>query len=107
MSITVVIPCYKRAEYLITALQTVRSQTAIKFVDKIIVSENSRSLESKKVCEQFPDLPIEYHQQEKDLTAVEHLSRIINQSTPPLLLLFILISYVVLFLFLLIRSTLL
>ncbi len=80
MSITVVIPSHKRAGYLGTALESVRQQTALQFIDQIIVSENSYDDASKYVCEQFRDLPIKYIQQAPEITALEHLFWIIQQS---------------------------
>jgi glycosyltransferase involved in cell wall biosynthesis len=81
MSVTVVIPSYKRSEYLSVALESLRRQTALKEIDKIIVSENSDDKGSKRVCDQFTDLPIQYIHQKQQLTAVEHHRWILGQSS--------------------------
>jgi glycosyltransferase involved in cell wall biosynthesis len=80
MSLTVVIPCYKRPNYLITSLESVSRQTALRNIEKIIVSENSEDESSRIVCEKFPQLPIKYVKQPKTLSAVQHLDWIIQQS---------------------------
>lgn len=81
MSVTVVIPSYKRSEYLGVALESLRRQTALSEIDKIIVSENSDDTGSKKVCERFSGLKIQYVHQKQQLTAVEHHRWIFGQST--------------------------
>jgi glycosyltransferase involved in cell wall biosynthesis len=80
MCVTVVIPTFRRAEYLRVALQSVKHQTALHQIDHIIVSENSDDTASKSVCQEFSDLPITYFQQHPQITAVEHLSWIFEQS---------------------------
>jgi len=81
MSVTVVIPCHKRHQYLGTVLNSIKQQTALSSIDKIIVSENSNDDRSKSICDQFPELNITYYQQPVEMTAVEHNHWLINQST--------------------------
>ncbi|MDB5287277.1 MAG: hypothetical protein JWR05_2226 [Mucilaginibacter sp.] len=80
MCITVIIPSYRRAKYLKTALESVKQQTVLNKIDRIIVSENSTDLGAKEVCDTFPELNIDFFQQDGNWSAVEHLSWIINQS---------------------------
>ncbi len=80
MSVTVIIPCHKRHEYLVTVLESIKHQTAFSDIDTIIVSENSDDDKSKLVCDRFPELNITYYKQPLEITAVEHIYWLINQS---------------------------
>ncbi len=80
MSITIVIPCHKRPDYLKTVLSSIKNQTALSSVDRIIVSENSDDSRSKNICREFPELCIEYVQQPVEIVGIDHLYWLINQS---------------------------
>lgn len=81
MSITVIIPTRRRPEYLKTTLESIKRQTAVQSIDKIIVSENSEDDRSKLICEAFPSLNIKYIQQTPELSGIDHFTWIINQSS--------------------------
>jgi glycosyltransferase involved in cell wall biosynthesis len=80
MSVTIVIPCHKRHEYLKTVLSSIKNQTALSHVDRILVSENSDDDRSKFICDGFPELNIEYIQQPVEMVGIDHLIWIVNQS---------------------------
>jgi glycosyltransferase involved in cell wall biosynthesis len=81
MTLTVIIPGYKRAQYLFTALESIKRQTALASIEKIIVSENSEDPDSEKVCEQFPELRISFIRQRPQLNVLEHFVWILDQSS--------------------------
>jgi hypothetical protein len=73
-SLTVVIPTCMRPHFLRDALQSVADQTSLDRVSAVIVSENSKSYDSRKVCEEFNALPVQYIQQDPPLPALEHFA---------------------------------
>lgn len=76
--ITVIIPSFKRPELLRVCLDSVRRQTFLHLVSKIVVSENGLNPLSREVCEEFSDLPIDYHYQTTQLTISEHLKWVLQ-----------------------------
>jgi glycosyltransferase involved in cell wall biosynthesis len=72
--LTVVIPTCRRPYFLRDALQSVADQTSLDRVETVIVSENSDSDDSRKVCEEFHSLPVQYIQQVQPLPALEHFA---------------------------------
>lgn len=77
--ITVVIPTAGRPELLEFTLGSVRAQTAIEEVAKVIVSENLSDSRSRDVCARFPDLPIEYVIQDPPLAVHMHTAWLLSQ----------------------------
>jgi hypothetical protein len=70
--VTVVLPTVNRPEMLRQALQSVAAQTARDRIGTVLVSENGGKDESRKVCVEFPELPIEYAFRQPATTALEH-----------------------------------
>ena len=60
MTLSVFIPTCNRPTMLRTALFSVANQTAIDQVSEVIVIENGLCRESKAICDEFPNLPINY-----------------------------------------------
>jgi len=58
--ITILLPTAGRPALLRTALESVRQQTALNKVVRVIVSENAGDRASESVCAEFPSLPITY-----------------------------------------------
>src|SRR5436190_5881762 len=58
--ITVILPTANRPNYLRTALQSVRRQSAGTQITEILVSENAGNRLSEQVCKEFRELPIRY-----------------------------------------------
>lgn len=58
------------------ALESVRRQTALATITRIVVSENSLNEESRSVCAEFADLPIVYVQQRPPVVALLHIKAI-------------------------------
>ncbi|MEB3167508.1 MAG: glycosyltransferase family A protein [Synechococcaceae cyanobacterium] len=73
--LTVVICTCNRPEYLRQALQSIRDQTALASIAKVIVSENGADERSRAICESgFPDLPIQYKYQDPVLPVDKHFA---------------------------------
>jgi hypothetical protein len=66
------------------ALESIRRQSAVDAVARIVVSENGLNEESGKVCAEFPDLPIVYLLQNPPIPALLHLKAIWHQVESPL-----------------------
>jgi len=71
-NVSVMLCTYKRPDMLREALQSVRQQTALSAIAKIVVSENSLYEESRSICAEFEDLPIVYVQQRPPVSALAH-----------------------------------
>jgi hypothetical protein len=65
-----------------TALKSVAAQTALKSVGRVIVSENGGNEGSKAVCEEFPDLPIDYRYRKEPGTPLQHIQQLVNEELP-------------------------
>ncbi len=70
--LTVLIPTAARPSLLRMALQSVAVQTAAARIDRIVVSENGADPNSRLVCQEFPQLPINYVFREPALKPLEH-----------------------------------
>lgn len=55
-----------------TALQSINRQTAKEKIGTVIVSENANGRGSDDICEEFPDLPIQYIFRDPALRALDH-----------------------------------
>ncbi|RYE22910.1 MAG: glycosyltransferase family 2 protein, partial [Sphingobacteriaceae bacterium] len=77
--ITVLIPAFNRPELLRLALQSIDKQTAKAAIRRVIVSENGLNADSKLVCDEFTDLPIEYVFQQPQLPVLAHLKWLMSQ----------------------------
>jgi glycosyltransferase involved in cell wall biosynthesis len=77
--ITVLIPTFNRPHLLRIALDSVARQTYLQHISKVIVSENGHNINSKYVCDEFPQLNIEYVYQEHQLLVLEHLKWLMSR----------------------------
>jgi hypothetical protein len=66
------------------ALESVRRQTIRKAIARVVVSENGTNDDSRKVCAQFPDLPLLYVQRKPPVPHILHLKQIWNLVQTPL-----------------------
>ena len=74
--ITVIICTCNRPDMLREALQSVSIQTASEAIDKVLVSENGSNPESKSVCAEFANLPIQYIYQDPPIAPLYHFQTI-------------------------------
>ena len=84
-SITVLIPTYKRPEFLRCALESVRNQSRLDLVATIVVSENSEDARSEVVCRDFPDLPISFIRQSPPVDVGQHFALLPSLAKTPLI----------------------
>ncbi|MBA2623459.1 MAG: glycosyltransferase family 2 protein [Chthoniobacterales bacterium] len=70
--VTVVIPTFDRPQMLRTALRSIARQTALHQIERVIVSECVAGSESKRVCEEFPSVSIEYIVRDRVIKPLEH-----------------------------------
>jgi glycosyltransferase involved in cell wall biosynthesis len=80
---TIVLPTTNRPCMLRNVLESIRRQTALDRVTRVIVSENAGGSQTASVCAEFPDLPIEYHFQQLPLGPKEHLSLLLGMNSDP------------------------
>lgn len=83
-SVTVIICTCNRASMLRDALKSVAEQSALASIAKVIVSENGLCRESKNVCDDFSNLPIQYIFQDPPVPILLHASAIIPYVTTDL-----------------------
>jgi hypothetical protein len=79
--ITVLISTTHRLAYLRNALESVRMQTALDQVERVIVSENSGIPGSEGVCAEFKDQPITYKFRDPPLDPLYHLPTLLDETT--------------------------
>ena len=72
--VTVIITTRDRPGMLAEALESVRRQTGLARVARVLVSENGETGDSKVVCERFQDLPLLYVRQQPPVSSLLHLS---------------------------------
>jgi len=82
--VSVVITTRERPEMLGHALASVRRQTRIGSIHQVIVSENGLTEASRKICEQFGDLPLLYIKQEPPVSSLLHLKALWPHIESPL-----------------------
>ena len=70
--VTVLLPTFRRGPLLRLALRSIADQTAVRKIDRVIVSENGGDRGSEEICRRFPQLPITYVFREPLLSAMEH-----------------------------------
>lgn len=79
----IVIPTTDRPGMLRNTLASVRRQTAIMRVSRVIVSENGGGIETSGVCAEFSDLPIEFLFQNVRLGPGEHIAKLLSLAADP------------------------
>lgn len=77
--ITVLIPTFKRPELLRVALTSIVKQTFKHCITRVVVSENGLNDGSRTLCEEFPDLNIDYIYQETQLPHLQHWHWLMTQ----------------------------
>jgi glycosyltransferase involved in cell wall biosynthesis len=83
--ISILLPTVNRPVYLRAALRSIAEQTIVNSIYEIIVSENGLNRESEIVCREFPELPVKYYYQEKQIPPVEHIKKVFNMSSGDIL----------------------
>jgi hypothetical protein len=83
-SITVLIPTYKRPDFLRSALESVLNQSRLDLIAEIIVSENSDDTRSELVCRDFLDLPIRFLRQSPPIDVGHHFALLPTLANTPL-----------------------
>ena len=83
LEVSVVIPTYKRPEFLRPALASLRNQSLRSCIREVVVSENSDDNGSRIVCEEFTDLPIRlsYHPAEQPPRPYAHFAAAVAKAT--------------------------
>jgi len=80
--VTVLVPTRDRSDkYLRTALESIKRQTALNSIEKVIVSENGFTETSRLVCNDFRELNITYIKQPKPLEYIDHMYWLMDQPT--------------------------
>jgi glycosyltransferase involved in cell wall biosynthesis len=82
--LSIMLATWNRPAFLRVSLESVRRQTALAAITRIVVSENSTNDESRQVCAEFPDLPIVYVQQNPPVPSLLHLREIWHLGNTPL-----------------------
>ena len=83
-TITILLCTCNRPKMLREALESVRQQTLQSAINRIVVSENSLTEDSRSVCAEFGDLPVLYVQQRPPVPALLHLKAIWGLIESPL-----------------------
>lgn len=78
ISVSVLVPTYKRPEMLRDALHSVQAQSASNLIHEIIVSENSDDSASESIVAEFQHLPIRYIRRNPPVDAWEHFYRLVE-----------------------------
>lgn len=65
------------------ALASVASQTSMRSIEKVIVSENGMNRATELLCSEFSSLPIEYYYQEPTLPVLEHIQLLLSMVSSP------------------------
>lgn len=76
---TVVIPAFNRPTLLRNALISIAQQSRRDLISRVIVSENGLNRGSEAVCQEFPELRIEYTFQEVQMPVLQHLKWVLSQ----------------------------
>jgi hypothetical protein len=82
--VSVIITTRDRPEMLGEALASIRRQTRGSAIHQVIVSENGTTDASRKVCEQFGDLPILHVRQQPPVPSLLHLKALWHHVNSPL-----------------------
>lgn len=80
MKISVVVPTYKRAQMLRTALRSIQNQSRPDLIAEIIVSENSDAPESEVVCRECNAIPVKFVRQRPALRVVDHFRWLVSHA---------------------------
>lgn len=77
--LTVLVPTYRRPEYLSNCLQSIANQSKRELIGEVIVSENSSDPRSEEVVDSFAEvLPVRFRRQDPDLPVYEHWLELIG-----------------------------
>jgi glycosyltransferase involved in cell wall biosynthesis len=83
-SITVLIPTYKRPDFLRNALDSVLNQSRLDLIAEVVVSENSDDPRSEFVCREFPQLPLKFIRQSPPVGVGHHFAFLPTLANTPL-----------------------
>ena len=82
--VTVIITTRNRSEMLVDALKSVRRQTGLASVARVIVSENGETGDSEEVCKRFTDLPLWYVRQQPPVSSLLHIRALWHHVESPI-----------------------
>jgi hypothetical protein len=80
MTLTVIVPTYRRHSMLRSALQSIAGQSRVDLITEVLVSENSEEVASREVCSEFGSLPIRWVQQQPAHKGYTHFAHLLGEA---------------------------